>query len=371
MSVEDRVNAHIRRLAPYQPGKPMEELERELGIPNSVKLASNENPLGPSPKAVQAIRDACAEIHRYPDGASFALRAALASKLDVAESQLVFGCGADEVLELLAKTFLAPGDEVVHPWPSFAMYPIVIKGMGATPVAVPLSDDMGHDLEAMAAAITERTKIVFVCNPNNPTGTSIGADEFDAFVERLPESVVLAVDEAYREFVRRPDFPDAIAWTKRRPGTVVLRTFSKIYGLAGMRVGYGVGDPELIGFLERARHPFNVNRMAEVAALAALDDEEHAERTHAMNAEGIELLTRELRAMGHEVWPTDANFLLTRTGPGTYDALLRLGVIVRPLGGFGMDEHIRISIGTPEENQRLVKALQRIAESAETAEEGQ
>jgi histidinol-phosphate aminotransferase len=364
MSVERRVNAHIRGLAPYQPGKPIEELERELGISDSVKLASNENPLGPSPKAVQAMRDACAEIHRYPDGASFKLRSALASKLDVGENQLVFGCGADEVLELLAKTFLAPGDEVIHAWPSFAMYPIVIKGMGGTPIAVPLREDMGHDLDAMLEAVNERTKIVFVCNPNNPTGTSIGAQEFDAFVEQLPEHVVLAVDEAYREFVRRDDFPDAIGWARRRPGTIVLRTFSKIYGLAGMRVGYGIGDTELIGFLERARHPFNVNRMAEVAALAALVDEEHANATRAVNAAGIELLTRELQALGHEVWPTEANFLLARTGSGTYDALLRQGVIVRPLQGFGMADCIRISIGTPEENERLVKALQHISENA-------
>ena len=362
MALERRVNPHILDLRPYEPGKPIEQLERELGISRSIKLASNENPLGPSPRAVAALREAAGEINRYPDGASFELRRRLAQRLGVAELQLVFGCGADELLELLAKTFLSPGDEVVLAWPSFAMYPIVAKGMGATPVLVPLDAEMGHDLPAMARAVGERTKILFLCNPNNPTGTSFGAEDFERFLAELPEGVVLAIDEAYFEFVRRRDFPDSIALTATRPGTIVLRTFSKIYGLAGLRVGYGIADVELAGYLERARHPFNVNRLAEVAALAALGDEEHARRTRETNAAGIEFLSRELRALGHEVWPSDANFLLVRTGPGYYDRLLRLGVIVRPLQGFGLAEHIRVSIGTSEENERLIKALQQIAE---------
>jgi histidinol-phosphate aminotransferase len=357
MALERVVKRHIAALTPYEPGKPIEELERELGIENAIKLASNESPIGPSPRAVAAIRDALAGLHRYPDGASFELRRKLAGRLEVEPEQLVFGAGADELLELLAKAFLGPGDEAVHPWPSFAMYPIVIQGMGATAVAVPLTAELEHDLPAMARAIGEQTRIVFVCNPNNPTGTSIGAEAFDRFVTGLPDSVVLAVDEAYVQYARRTDFPDALAWVRRRPGTVVLRTFSKIYGLAGLRIGYGVADPELAGYLQRARHPFNVNRLAEVAAIAALDDEEHAERSRRVNAEGIEYLTRELRALGIEVWPTDANFILARTGAGVHEALLREGVIVRPLHGFGMPEHVRISIGLPEENERLLKAL--------------
>jgi histidinol-phosphate aminotransferase len=363
MALKDIVNPHVRSLAPYEPGKPIEELERELGISGSIKLASNESPLGPSPKAVAAIRAAAASLHRYPDGASFALREKLADRLDVARNQLVFGAGADEVLELLAKSFLGVGDEVVYAWPSFAMYPLVVQGMGATPVPVPLREDLVHDLPAMAAAVTERTKIVFVCNPNNPTGTSVGAAEFDRFVEKLPADLVLAVDEAYVEYARRPDFPDALAWVRRRPGTLVLRTFSKIYGLAGIRVGYGVGDEELTSYLQRARHPFNVNRLAEVAALAALDDSEHAEASRRVNAEGVAYLTSELRTLGIEVWPTDANFVLARAGAGVHAALLREGVIVRPLAGFGMPEHIRISIGTAEENERLIKTLRRLRES--------
>jgi histidinol-phosphate aminotransferase len=234
--------------------------------------------------------------------------------------------------------------------------------MGAKPVTVPLDADLVHDLPAMAAAIGEHTRVVFVCNPNNPTGTSVGAEVFDRFVGALPEGVVLVVDEAYFEYVRRDDFPDALGWVSRRPGTAVLRTFSKIYGLAGLRIGYGVMDAELAGYLERARHPFNVNLLSEAAALAALEDVEHVERTLRVNREGAEDLGRELRALGIEVWPSDANFLLARTGANCYEQLLLEGVIVRPMGGFGLPEHVRITIGTPDQNEKLIKALQRIRE---------
>jgi histidinol-phosphate aminotransferase len=362
VSLAARVKPWVAALQPYVPGKPIEELERELGIQGAVKLASNENPLGPSPRAVEAVHALAGQVHRYPDGACFGLRRKLAERLGVGPEQLVFGCGADELLELVAKAFLGPGDECVFAWPSFAMYPIVTRGMGATPVAVPLDGDLVHDLDAMAAAVGERTRVVIVCNPNNPTGTSVGAEAFDRFAARLPDDVVLLVDEAYVDFARRPDFPDARAWVTRRPGTVTVRTFSKIAGLAGLRVGYGVADPELAGYLERARHPFNVNLLAEAAAIAALDDREHLERTLRLNAEGIAFLTRELGALAIEVWPSEANFVLARPGPGAYERLLREGVIVRPLGGFGMPDHVRITVGLPEENERLVKALRRAAE---------
>ena len=363
MSLERIIKPHILGLEPYQPGVPPEQLERELGIEGAIKLASNESPIGPSPLAVAAVREAVASVHRYPDGASFALREKLAARLGVSGTQLVFGAGADEILELLAKTLLGPGDEVVYAWPSFAMYPIVARGMGATPVPVPLTEDLVHDLDAMRGAVNERTRLVFLCNPNNPTGTSVGAEAFDTFAASLPDSLVLAVDEAYVQYARRSDFPDALAWLSRRPGTILMRTFSKIYGLAGLRIGYGVADPELADYLNRARHPFNVNRLAEVAALAAMDDEAHAERSRRVNAEGIEYLTRELRALGIEVWPTDANFVLARLGADLPGRLMREGVIVRPLAGFGMPEHARISVGLPEENERLVKALRRLRES--------
>ena len=362
MALEDVVKPHIRELEPYQPGKPIEQLERELGISGAVKLASNESPLGPSPKALAALRKGIGSIHRYPDGASFELRRKLADRLEVADELLVFGAGADEILELLAKVLLGPGDECVFAWPSFAMYPIVVQGMGATCVRVPLDGQLVHDLPAMASAVTERTKLVFICNPNNPTGTSVGAAAFDAFLERLPADVVVAIDEAYVDFARRRDFPDSLAWVRRRPGTLVLRTFSKIFGLAGLRIGYGVADLELAGYLQRARHPFNVNRLAEAAAAAAIDDRDYVERVTRLNADGVAYLSRELRALGIEVWPTDANFILARTGAEAYEQLLAEGVIVRPLAGFGMPDHVRISVGLPEENERLVKALRRLRE---------
>jgi len=364
MALEKIIRPHILDLEPYQPGKPAEELDRELGIQGSIKLASNENPLGPSPKAVEAMRRALEGVHRYPDGSSWHLRRALAAKLGVDGAQLVFGAGADEILELLAKVLLGPGDECVFAWPSFAMYPIVVQGMGASSLRVPLDTGLVHDLPALARAVTPRTKLLFVCNPNNPTGTSVGAEAFDRFAASLPPTLVLAVDEAYVDFARRSDFPDALAWLRRRPGTIVLRTFSKISGLAGVRIGYGVADPELAGYLQRARHPFNVSRLAEAAALGALEDDEFRERTRRTNAEGIEYLTRELRALGVEVWPTDANFLLARAGAGIQARLLREGVIVRPLTGFGMPDHVRISVGLRKENERLIEALRRLREAA-------
>jgi histidinol-phosphate aminotransferase len=365
VALEQIVKPEIAALEPYEPGKPIEELERELGIEGAIKLASNENPLGPSPRALEAARAALSGMHRYPDGGSFRLRRRLSSHLGVEPNQIVLGTGADEILELLVKAFVRPGDEVVYAWPSFAMYPIVTQGAGAKSVRVGLDAGLVHDLAGIRAAVTPRTRLLFVCNPNNPTGTSVGAGELDAFIAALPSHVVLAMDEAYCEFAQRPDFPRSIEWIGRRPGTIVLRTFSKIYGLAGLRVGYGAGDAELVGYLERARHPFNINVVAQAAAEAALDDVDHVAATRRINAQGVEYLTRELRALGIEVWPTDANFVLARAGGrSTYERLLREGVIVRPLGGFGLREHVRITIGLPEENERLVKALRRLRQEA-------
>ena len=362
MAFEQRIRPYIAALEPYQPGKPIEELERELGISGSIKLASNENPLGPSPKAVEAMRAETANVHRYPDGSSYELRRALARRLSVGPEQLVFGTGSDEILELLAKVFLGEGDEVVYAWPSFAMYPIVVQGAGAAGVPVPLDAKFAHDLEAMAAAVTSRTRLVLVCNPNTPTGTSVGAEAFDRFVAGLRDDIVLAVDEAYVEYVRRPDFPDTLGWIAKRPGTLAMRTFSKIYGLAGQRIGYAIADPRLASFLERARHPFNVNRLAEVGALAALDDTPHVEASRQVNADGIAYLTEQLAAMGVPVCPTDANFVMAELGRGVYEALLREGVIVRPLGGFGLADHVRITVGRSDENERLIAALRRVRE---------
>ncbi|MAI78606.1 MAG: histidinol-phosphate transaminase [Deltaproteobacteria bacterium] len=364
MKLEELANPHIRQLSPYAPGRPIEEVERELGIKGAVKLASNENPLGPSPLALAAVHEAAASIHRYPDGGCFALRDRLARSLGVGTDQLVFGAGADEILELLVKTFIAPGDEAVMPWPSFAMYPIVVTGMGGTSIKVPLDASLGHDFEGLKAALTDRTKMVFVCNPNNPTGTSFGASALADFVAELPHETLLVIDEAYFEYVRREDFPESVKLIRERPATLVLRTFSKIYGLAGLRVGYGIGSPELVGLLERARHPFNVNSLAEAGACAALEDTDHVRDTRALNGQGIEYLTSELTALGFEVVPTDANFILVKMGPGFDQTLLKRGVIVRPMQGFGLSDHIRISIGRPEENEKLIKAVQEIVQGA-------
>lgn len=353
------VKPWIPGIEPYKPGKPIEELERELGIKSATKLASNENPLGPSPKALAAIAAAAARVNRYPDGASFKLRTKLAKRLGVAGNQLVFGCGGDEIFELMAKSFIGPGDEVVYAWPSFAMYPIVTKGMGGTPVPVPLTPALVHDLPAMRAAITPRTRVVMVCNPNNPTGTSVGRTELDAFVASLPADVLLLIDEAYYEFVRRADFPDSLAWVAKRPGTLIMRTFSKIYGLAGLRIGYGIGPADLVDLIDRLRDPFNVNHLAQVAALGALDDDEHVRASRELNRAGLDFLSRVCRALSLPFVPSHANFLLVEVGDGAhaFQALLRAGVIVRPVGGYGFPGHVRVSIGTPEENTVFAQAL--------------
>jgi len=360
VKLRELVNPHIRDLAPYVPGKPVEELERELGIASAVKLASNESPIGPSRRAVEAIFAAAENLNRYPDDSCFALRDALAKHLCIRTDQLCFAGGSDGILELLAKCFLAPGDEALFPWPSFAMYPIMTKGAGATPVQVPLDPEYRADVGALLRAVTPKTRLLVLANPNNPTGTSIGAAEFERLVRELPERVVLVADEAYLAFVRRPDFPDSVAALAQRETLVVLRTFSKGHALAGLRIGYAIARPELIGYLERARHPFIVNSLAQVAAAAALADTAHSARIAKLTHEGIAQLENGLRQLGIRFAPTDANFLLIEVGQGA-DALQgrleRHGVITRPLGGFGLSTHLRVSVGTREENERFLAAL--------------
>jgi histidinol-phosphate aminotransferase len=356
----DLANPWVRELVPYPPGKPIEEVERELGIAGAVKLASNESPIGPSRRAVEAIFAEAESLHRYPDGSCHYLREALAAHLSLAGDRLVFGAGSDELLELLAKSFLSPGDDAVLPWPSFAMYPLVVRGMGARAVQVPLDSDLRADPDALAAAITPKTRLLFLANPNNPTGTSIGRDAFARLLERVPERVVIVCDEAYFEFVRRPDFPDSIAAIAERPTLVTLRTFSKVHGLAGLRIGYAIADPDLASVLERARHPFQVNSLAQVAARAALADRAHVARVREITFQGLAFLERAFAELGLRVAASDANFLLVEVGPeaqAVYDRVLRDGVITRPMGAFGLTRHLRITAGLPEENERLVKSL--------------
>jgi histidinol-phosphate aminotransferase len=362
VSLEHRVKPHIAKLEPYQPGKRADEVERELGVRDAVRLASNENPCGPSPRAIAAVQELAGSVDQYPDRSCRQLRSRLAEHVGGAPEQVIVGAGSDEIIELLAKVFLGPGDEMICPWPSFAMYRVATQSVGARLVRVALDDDLVHDLDAMAATVTERTRIVVVCNPNNPTGTSVSREAFDRFAAALPDDVVLVVDEAYVEYAQREDFPDTLAWTRRRPGTLALRTFSKLYGLAGLRVGYGIADADLCGWLERVRPPFGVTRLAEAAACAALDDREHIERSLRVNAEGLQYLEREIAALGYRIWPSDASFVLVRVAPGVGDALMRLGVIVRSLDGFGLPDCVRVSVGNPEANERCVKALRHLRE---------
>lgn len=353
-----QVPLNISSLVPYPPGKPIEELERELGISGSIKLASNENPLGPSRKAVEAAAGALAGLHRYPDGSCYYLKEKLSSLLGVSAGMIILGNGSNEIIELLIRAFFKPGDEAVMGEPSFAVYPIAVKAAGGVARAVPLKD-MKHDLDEMASAINEKTRLVFVANPNNPTGTMVTGAEFAEFMEKVPEGVIVCVDEAYYEFVRGEDFPDTLSYIKDGRAVVMLRTFSKIYGLAGLRVGYGVSHPDIVGFMDRVRQPFNVNTPAQAAAMAALDDREHVERTRENNARGLQYLMGELRGMGCECVDTEANFFLVRVGDGkgVYESLLKKGVIVRPMASYGMPEYIRITVGLPEENRRFINAF--------------
>jgi histidinol-phosphate aminotransferase len=352
----------VRGLAPYQPGKPIEELEREYGVTNAIKLASNENPLGPSPKALDAARSALAELARYPDGNGFTLKRALAKRLGVDIPQITLGNGSNDILEFTARAFVGAGDEVIFSEHAFAVYPIVTQAVGARAV-VTRARNWGHDLTAMRAAISERTRLVFIANPNNPTGTWLKRAELEGFLVSLPAHVIVVLDEAYFEFVREPEYPDGVLWLGRYPNLIVARTFSKAYGLAGLRVGYGLSSPAIADVLNRVRQPFNVNSVALAAAGAALDDREHVERTIHLNAEGMRQLIGGFRVLGLNHIPSVGNFVcvdLGRPAAPVYEALLREGVIVRPVANYGMPNHLRVTVGLPEENERFLKALEKV-----------
>ncbi|MFQ5546126.1 MAG: histidinol-phosphate transaminase, partial [Acidiferrobacterales bacterium] len=327
----------VRGLRPYEPGKPIEELEREYGIRNAVKLASNENPLGPGPKAVAAIRDWLPELGRYPDGNGFALKGALADKLAVAPEQLTLGNGSNEVLELIARAFVLPDNEVVFSEHAFAVYALVTQAVGATARVIP-TRDWGHDLEAMARAIGPRTRVVFIANPNNPTGTWVSRQELEQLLQSTPTDVLVVVDEAYFEYVDERNYPNSVPWVDRWPNLVVTRTFSKVHGLAGLRVGFGVSRPEIADLLNRVREPFNVNSLALTAAQAALGDDTHVSQSVAMNRAGMMQLSQAFADMGLTYIPSVGNFIAVdvgRSGAEIYGQLLREGVIVRPVANYG------------------------------------
>lgn len=356
---EALANEHILGIAPYEPGKPIEELERELGIPNAIKLASNENPLSPSDRVLRAVAAALPTLNRYPDGSGHYLRQALAKRHGLAPEQVVLGNGSNELIELLVRTFLRPGDEAVVPHPSFVVYPMIVQAAGGVRVMVMLKDHR-LDLEAMARALTPLTKIVFIANPNNPTATIVTADEVERFMARVPEGTIVVFDEAYLEFAQGPDFPDALGYVKQGRKVVVLRTFSKAASLAGLRIGYGVADVDAVALMNRIRQPFNVNALAQAAALAALDDDSHILECVRMIEAGRHFLAEEFGGLGLRFAPSRANFILVdvgRSAADVYQRLLQQGVIVRPMTPFGMETALRITVGTPEENRRLVKAL--------------
>jgi len=354
--------AWVRDIAPYVPGKPIEELARELDLDPAgiVKLASNENPRGPGPKALAAIATAAADVTRYPDGNGFALRSALATRLSVPAGSLVLGNGSNDVLELVTQAFLTPGDEAIYAQHAFAVYPLATHARGARGIEVP-AKDYGHDLAAMLAAVTPRTRVVFVANPNNPTGTWIDGAAMEAFVAKVPREVVVVLDEAYDEYLAPADRSRSVSWIGRYPNLIVSRTFSKAYGLAALRVGYGVMDPSVADLLNRVRQPFNVNSLAQAAAIAALADTVYVEESARVNREGMRQIEAGLAGLGVAFVPSHGNFLLVNVGDGArvYAALLRDGVIVRPVGNYGLPGFLRVTVGLPAENERFLTALGR------------
>ncbi|HEY6393798.1 MAG TPA: histidinol-phosphate transaminase [Candidatus Binataceae bacterium] len=362
VKAEDLVLPEVAAIAPYEPGKPIEEVQREFGIGEPVKLASNENPIGPSPLAVEAIKRALADLNRYPDGGSYKLRHKIASRHNVGADQIFMGSGLAEILSLIAFLFLRPGLEAVIAEHSFVIYQLAIAAAGAAARSVPLKGNYEFDLDAMAAAIDDKTRIVFLGNPNNPTGTIYRRADWKRFLARVPPRVIIVADEAYFEFVRAAEYPDSMEDHDGERLLITLRTFSKIFGLAGLRVGYAVARPDIIRMLNNIRQPFNITSLGQVAVAAGMDDREHIENTLNVNAEGMKYLEAGFRRLEIPFVPSQANFLLVEVGDGRaiYDRLLRKGVIVRPMSGYGFPHHVRISVGLPEENRKLIQALEEV-----------
>ena len=358
MSLAEQALAYVRAISPYQPGKPITELAREMGIPvgSIVKLASNENPLGMSPKAKQAVQAAIDGIERYPD--QFELIAKVAQRCGVAQEQIVLGNGSNDVLDLVARVFLAPGRSAVFAQHAFAVYPLATLSTGAELIATP-AKNYGHDLAAMLAAIRPDTRVVWIANPNNPTGNFLPYAEVRAFLEKVPAEVVVVLDEAYNEYIPPAERVDTAAWVKEFPNLVVCRTFSKIFGLAGLRVGYALASAEVAGLMNRVRQPFNVNNLALAAATAALDDEEFVSASYELNRRGMAQIVGGLEKLGLEYIPSYGNFVTFRAGDagGVNQKLLQQGVIVRAIGGYGLPEWLRVTIGTEAENARFLEAL--------------
>jgi histidinol-phosphate aminotransferase len=350
---------YVAAIRPYVPGKPVEELERELGITDAIKLASNENPVGPSPLAIEALKGTTRDLNRYPDGSGYYLRNALSERLSIEPDCIILGNGSNELLDIAARTFLRPGDEAVMAHPSFVVYSLAVQSVGGKPVQVPLKD-FTHDLSSMLAAVTVRTKIIFIANPNNPTGTINRAGEVESFMKRLPEGILTVVDEAYYEYVSNPEYADSMKWFRQGKDILILRTFSKIYGLAGLRIGYGIARSGIIAEMNKLRPPFNTNTISQVAALHGLRDADHIKRSQKTNEEGKRYLYGKFEELGLRYVPTEANFIYLPfdDSAALYEKLLRMGIIVRPMG----PDAIRVTIGLPEENRRFIEALKKVVE---------
>lgn len=364
----DLATPSVRALQPYQPGKPVAELEREYGILNAVKLASNENPFGPSPRALAAIQAVLPEIARYPEGSGYLLTARLAEKHGLDPACITLGNGSNDVLDLIARVFLTPAHEAIYSQHGFAVYPIAIQAAGARARVAPAHDGScgsvyGHDLAAMRALVGTATRLVFIANPNNPTGTWLESAVLEDFIAALPAHVMVVVDEAYFEYVDQPDYPDTTTWLERFPNLIVTRTFSKAYGLAGLRIGYALSHPDVAGLLNRVRQPFNVNMVAQTAALAALDDSAYLQESVRRNREGMQQLEAGFTRLGLGWIPSVGNFVAVDTGcTGTdvYASLLQLGIIARPVANYGMPNHLRVTVGRADENARFLAALEAV-----------
>ncbi|MDD3852281.1 MAG: histidinol-phosphate transaminase [Syntrophomonadaceae bacterium] len=360
--VKDRARQEIFKLKPYTPGKPIDEVKRELGLQNIIKLASNENPLGPAPRAIEAISNMLTEIHLYPDANCFNLKKALSSYHDVPTTGILIGNGSDELLKLLAETFLSSGDQIIVGQPTFSEYEFTALIMGAECIEVPLKD-FTHDLPAMLDAITPKTKMIIICNPNNPTGTIVNRMQIKEFMSKLPPDILVVFDEAYYEYVESPEYSTGLEYLAQGRNVIVLRTFSKIYGLAALRIGYGLTSTEIAQAVERVMEPFNVNSPAQIGAVAALQDQEHVKRSRELNKQGKQYLYNEFKRMGLTYVPTEANFIFMDTGVDgreVFNRLLKLGVIVRTGDIFGLPTFIRVTVGTAEENQRFTTSLEKV-----------
>ncbi len=359
LPIENYIPNYIKELIPYPPGKPIEELERQYNVKNPIKLASNENPLGPSPKAIEAIKLATKDLNRYPDGSAFYLKEALSNKYGISQEQIVIGNGSDELIDLLIRLFIQPSIQCITSHPSFLVYKKRVQSVGGENIIVPLKN-FRHDLVTISKSVTDKTRLIFLDNPNNPTGSTISQKDFSQFLNDLPEDVLVILDEAYMEFCRDHDTPRGLEYLGKDSRIITLRTFSKAYGLAGLRLGYGIMHPNIASYIERIRQPFNVNTLAQKAAIAALNDTSHLEKTLQLTWEGINYLSKQLKKLGCKVYPTNTNFLLidiSLDAQTVYEEMLKKGVIIRSMSSYGFTNFIRVTIGTEDENKKFISCF--------------